>query len=58
VGEWDTKDRQSSADGQKKNFWSEYMVVLSENIVVWNLVMPVLYCNVEWMEAANRNGRN
>jgi hypothetical protein len=20
--------------------------------------MPVLYCNVEWMEAANRNDRN
>jgi hypothetical protein len=49
--------RQSSADGQKKNFRSEYMVVLSESIAVWNL-MPVLYCNVEWMEAANRNGRN
>jgi hypothetical protein len=48
--------RQSSTDEQKKNFWSEYMVVLSENIAVWNL-MPVLYCNVEWLEAANRNGR-
>jgi hypothetical protein len=28
------------------------MVVLSENIAVWNL-MPVLDCNVEWLEAAN-----
>jgi hypothetical protein len=34
--------RQSLADGQKKNVWSEYMVALSENIAVWNL-MPVLY---------------
>jgi hypothetical protein len=33
------------------------MVVFSENIAVWNL-MPVLYCNVELLEAANRNGRN
>jgi hypothetical protein len=49
--------RQSSADGQKKNFWSEYMVVLSENIAAGNL-MPVLDCNVEWLEAANRNRRN
>ena len=49
--------RQSSADGQKKNFRSEYMVVLDESIAVWNL-MPVLDCNVEWLEAANRNGRN
>ena len=49
--------RQSSADGQKKNFRSEYMVVLNEKIAVWNL-MPVLDCNVEWLEAANRNGRN
>jgi hypothetical protein len=57
--------RQSSADGQKKHFWSEYMVVLNENIAVWNL-MPILDCNVEWLEAANvewleaanRNGRN
>ncbi len=50
--------RQSSAGGQKKNFQSEYsMVVLNENMAVWNL-MPVLDCNVEWLEAANRNGRN
>jgi hypothetical protein len=49
--------RQSSADGQKKNFRSEYMVVFDESIAVWNL-MPVLDCNVEWLEAANRNGRN
>jgi hypothetical protein len=31
--------------------------VLSENIALWNQI-PVLECNVEWLEAANRNGRN
>jgi hypothetical protein len=51
--------RQASADGQKKNFRSEYMVLWSDNIAVRNL-MPVLYCNAEWMVAAttSRNGRN
>ena len=46
-----------SADGQKKNFLSEYLAVLGEKVAAWNL-MPALDCNVEWLEAANRNRRN
>jgi len=46
--------RQLLADGQKKNFPSEYLAVLGEKVALWNL-MPVLDCNVEWLEAANRN---
>jgi hypothetical protein len=37
--------RQSSADGQKKNFWSAYIVVRSENIAVC-ILMTVLPCHV------------
>ena len=37
--------RQSSADGQKKNFRSVYIVVMSENIAVC-ILMTVLPCHV------------
>ena len=49
--------RQSSADGQKKNFQSRYHDVWMKQFDVVNL-MSGLQCKTEWMEGANRNGRN
>ena len=45
--------RQSSADGQKKNFQSELEVVSSGKNDLCNLMVQ-LCCHVEWMESATR----
>jgi len=49
--------RQSSADGQKKNFQSKYQVRMSMNKNIGNLI-NCLAANVEWVEAATRNRSN